>query len=182
MVPSGFFPKLTLPFVLPIGITLALLGLVGDAWPRNMAPGSGLKLAGLLATVVLAFAVWGSTIPSIADRRAHRMAALICGVTGLMGWPIWSVGIMPSINGLALGPERTVMMILDRTEATPTKNSRKRNHWAWLRPASPGVGAAEGRYFIPVIIYQRWNEENPRTVKVTTAEGLLGAQVVTRYE
>jgi hypothetical protein len=74
------------------------------------------------------------------------------------------------------------MMILDRTEATPIKNSRKRNHWAWLRPASPSSGAAEGRYFIPDTIYERWNEENPRTVKVTTAEGLLGAQVVTRYE
>jgi hypothetical protein len=181
-VPPSFFPKLTLPFVLPIAITLALAGLVGEAWPRTIAPGSGLTLAGLLATAVIAFGVWRWAVRSAADRRAHRMAALVCGVTGLMGWPVWSVGIMPSINGMALSPEQTVTMTLERTETTPVKNSRSRNHWAWLHPASPGSEAGAGRYFIPEATYQRWNEENPRTVRVTIAEGLLGAQVVTRYE
>jgi len=182
IVPPSFFPKLALPFALPIAITLALVVLVGEAWPRNIAPGSGLKLAGLLATAVLAYGVWWWAVRSIPDRRAHRMAALVCGVTGLMGWSVWSVGIMPSINGMALGPEQTVTMTLERTEATSIKNSRKQHHWAWLQPASPGSAAGDGRYFIPEATYQRWNEENPRSVRVTIAEGLLGAQVVTRYE
>jgi hypothetical protein len=34
LVPPSFFPKLMLPFVLPIAITLALVGLVGEAWPQ----------------------------------------------------------------------------------------------------------------------------------------------------
>ncbi|MFM7377004.1 MAG: hypothetical protein ACKO1O_02555 [Erythrobacter sp.] len=182
VVPPSFFAKLALPFALPIASTLALVVLVGEAWPRNIAPGSGLKLAGLLATAVLAYGVWLVTVRSIPDRRAHQMAALVCGVTGLMGWPVWSVGIMPSINGLALGPEQTVTMILDRTEATSIKHSREQNHWAWLHPASPGGAVGAGRYFIPEATYQRWNLENPRSVRVTIAEGLLGAQVVTRYE
>jgi hypothetical protein len=182
LVPPSFFPKLALPFALPIAVTLALAVLVGEAWPRNIAPGSGLKLAGLLATAVLAYGVWWWTIRSIADRRAHRMAALVCGVTGLIGWPVWSVGIMPSMNGMMLGPEQSVPMILERTEATSIKHSSKQHHWVWLRPASPGSAAGAGRYFIPEAAYQRWNRDTPRTVSVTIAEGLLGAQVVTRYE
>jgi len=182
IVPPSFFPKLALPFALPIAITLALVVLVGEAWPRNIAPGSGLKLAGLLATGILASGVWWWAVRAIADRRAQQMAALVCGVTGLMGWPVWSVGIMPSINGMMLGAEQTVTMTLERTEATSIKNSRERHHWAWLQPASPGSAAGAGRYFIPEATYQRWTEENPRNVRVSIAEGLLGAQVVIRYE
>ncbi len=182
LVPPSFFPKLMLPFVLPIAITLALVGLVGEAWPRNIAPSSGLKLAGLLATAVLASGVWWWAVRAIADRRAHQMAAVVCAVTGLMGWPVWSVGIMPSINGMALGPEQSVTMTLERTEATSIKNSSKQHHWAWLQPASPDSAAGAGRYFISEATYQRWNEEQPRSVTVTIAEGLLGAQVVVRYE
>jgi hypothetical protein len=181
-VPPSFFPKLALPFALPIAVTLALAGLVGEAWPRNIAPGSGLKLAGLLATAVLAYGVWWWAVRSIPDRRAQQMAAVVCGVTGLMGWPVWSVGIMPSINGMALEPEQSVTMILERTESTSIKQSRERHHWAWLQPALPGSAAGAGRYFIPEAVYQRWSMENPRNVRVSIAEGLLGAQVVTRYE
>jgi hypothetical protein len=171
-----------LPFAIPICLTLVLALSVGEDWPRNIAPGSGLKLAGLLATAVTALAAWFIAIRHIADRRAHQMAALVCGISGLMGWPVWSVGIMPSVNGMSLGPEQSVRMILERTEDTRVSRSRRRNHWAWLQPASPGGEAGAGRYFIPEATYMRWNETRPATVTVTVAQGLLGAQVATRFE
>lgn len=182
VVPPGFVVKLLLPFATPVAVTLLLVVLVGEAWPRNIAPGSGLKLTGFIATAITSLMVWRVAVTGIADRWAHRFAALLAGVTGLMGWPVWSVGVLPSVNGARLGPAQTVAMALERTEISTVSRSRRLNHWAWLHPASPDSPAAAGRYFIPEDAYSRWNETHPRSVRVTIASGLLGAQVVTGFE
>lgn len=106
----------------------------------------------------------------------------MCAVTGIMGWPVWSVGVLPSVNGISLGPPGATRMTLERTEVTTVSKSRTLNHWAWLRPLSPDGEAGTERYFIPKATYQQWNNQRPRTVTVTTASGLLGAQVVIGYQ
>ncbi len=181
-MPQSFFLKLLLPFVVPFVLTMALVVLVGEDWPRNIAPGSGLKLAGLVASAVTVLIAWRFATRDIADRRAHAFAALLCGVVGLMGWPVWSVGVLPSINGVSLAPSEMVRMRLERTQTTTVSRSTKLNHWAWLRPLSPDPAAEAGRYFIPEETYARWNQNQPEIVTVTRARGLFGAQVVTGYE
>lgn len=180
VVPSSFFAGLLLPFAIPMLLTAALVIFVGAGWPRNIAPGSGLKLAGLCVTVLTSLAVWMLITRHIGDRRARKAAALICGAVGLLGWPVWSVGVLPSVNGFSLGPQQSHRMVLDRVEVTTVSRSSARNHWAWLRPDSPD--ALAGRYFIPEAIYAQWSRKQPAVVTVTMAPGLLGAQVVTGYE
>lgn len=181
-VPQSFLPKLLLPFAVPILATMVLVVVVGDDWPRNIPPGSGLKLAGFVASAVTALIVWRFATRSIADRRARVFAALVCGVVGLMGWPVWSIGVLPSVNGAILAPAQSVQMRLERTQTTTVSRSRRLNHWAWLRPLPPAPAAEGGRYFIPEETYARWNRDQPDMVTVTRARGLLGAQVVTGYE
>jgi hypothetical protein len=182
IVPPSFFAKLMLPFAIPMVVTLALVVLVGESWPRNIAPGSGLKLAGFSASALTGAIVWHRITRGHADQRVHKIAALLCAVTGLMGWPVWSLGVLPSFNGIRLGPPEAVRMALERTEVTTVSKSSQLNHWAWLRPASPETEAEAGRYFIPEATYQQWASERPRTVTVTFAHGLLGARVVVGYQ
>lgn len=163
-------------------LTAALVILVGESWPRNIAPGSGLKLPGFGASVLTSLMVWWLITRSIGDRRVHKMAAVMCGVVGLMGWPVWTVGVLPSANGFSHGRQESVRMALIRTEITTISRSRAFNHWAWLRPEVSTTGPKEGRYFISEQTYQRWNERRPSTVNVTISEGLLGAQIVTGYD
>jgi hypothetical protein len=163
-------------------LTTALVILVGESWPRNIAPGSGLKLPGFGASALTSLIVWRSITRSMGDKRVYKMAAVMCGVVGLMGWPVWSVGVLPSVNGFSFGSQESVRMTLTRTEITTVSRSRAVNHWAWLRPEVPTARARAGRYFISEQIYQRWNDQRPSTVNVTISEGLLGAQIVTGYE
>ncbi len=181
-MPQSFFPKLLLPLVVPFVVTIVLVFMVGEDWPRNIAPGSGLKLAGFVASAAVCLIAWRFATRAVADRRAHMFAALLCGVVGLMGWPVWSVGVLPSVNGFSLAPAQTVRMRLERTQTSTVTRSTKLNHWAWLRPLAPGPAAEAGRYFIPEQTYARWNRDQPDIVTVTRARGLLGAQVVTGYE
>ena len=180
-VPASFFAKLMLPFALPILLTFALLIVVGDRWPRDIAPGSGLKLAGLMASAFTAAAVWHFMVRGQPDTRVRKFAALACLVTGLMGWPVWSVGLLPSANGAALGAERSVQMVLDRTETTTRSKSRALNYWAWLKPGAEDAPLQSGRYFIPQARHDDWSQRRPATVEVTYAEGALGAVVITGY-
>ena len=180
-VPASFLGKLLLPFAVPILLTLALLLLVGDRWPRDIAPGSGLKLAGLCASALVAFAVWRFVVRDVTDKRARKFAALLCALTGLMGWPVWSVGVLPSLNGSNLSGERTVRMALERIEATRKSKSRGYYHWAWLKADSDNFGVRSGRYFISEGIYDLWGREAPAMVDVTVAQGALGALVVTGF-
>lgn len=182
IVPPTFFVKLLLPFAIPKLLTTALVILVGESWPRNIAPGSGLKMWGFGASVLTSLIVWRFITLGIRDTRVHKVAAVMCGVVGLMGWPVWSVGVLPSVNGFSFGSQESVRMTLTRTEITTVSRSRAFNHWAWLRPEVPTARAKAGRYFISEQIYQRWNDQRPSTVNVTISEGLLGAQIVTGYE
>jgi hypothetical protein len=182
IVPPTFFVKLLLPFAIPMLLTAALVIFVGESWPRNIAPGSGLKLPGFGASVLTSLIVWQFITRSFGDKRVHKMAAIMCGVVGLMGWPVWSVGALPSLNGFSLGPRESVRMTLTRTEITTVSRSRAVNHWAWLQPEVPTARARAGRYFISEQTYQRWNNQRPSTVNVNISEGLLGAQIVTGYE
>ncbi len=181
IVPPTFFAKALLPFAVPILLTFALLLLVGEAWPRNIAEGSGLKLAGFIATAVTSLLAWHFVTRGVADGRVQKAAALLCGVAGLMGWPVWSVGIMPSVNGASFGPAQTVRMVLERTAATTVSRSNRLNHWAWLRPEAEDSPVQAGRYFIPEEAYRDWTARQPGTVSMTIARGMLGAEVVTGY-
>ncbi|RNJ61345.1 MAG: hypothetical protein EDM03_15990 [Porphyrobacter sp. IPPAS B-1204] len=180
-VSPRFFALVLLPFAIPVLLTFALVAFVGEDWPRTMVPGSGLKLAGFVATALTSLLVWRLMTRGITDARVRMATVLLCGVVGLMGWPVWSVGIMPSVNGYSLGQPQTVPMVLERTESTPVSRSSQRNHWVWLRPKAPGSPAGPGRYFIPEDLYESWNRQPPGTVNVTIAEGMLGAVVVTGY-
>ena len=180
-VPASFFVKMMLPFALPILLTLVLVLTVGDRWPRDIAPGSGLKLAGLLASALTAIAVWRHIVRGLTDPLAHKFAAALCPVTGLMGWPVWTVGLLPSANGAALESERSVRMVLDRTETTTRSKSRELNYWAWLKPGAEDAPLQSGRYFIPQATHDDWSSRRPAAVEVTYAEGALGAVVITGY-
>lgn len=181
VVPAGFFPKLMLPFAAPILLTLLLALLVGETVPRTIAPGSGLKLAGLCCAAAIAAIAWRWSIRCIEDRRAHTFAALACTVTGLLGWPVWTVGILRSVNGLSLHGTQTVRMTLERTEVTTVRRSRRLNHWAWLKPDTAGSIAGPGRYVIPGSVHAGWASRQGSEVTLTVAQGLLGAVVVIGY-
>lgn len=182
IVPPTFFVKVLLPFAIPMLLTAALVILVGESWPRNIAPGSGLKMFGFGASALTSLIIWRFITRRIEDMRILKVAAAICGVAGLMGWPVWTVGVLPSVNGFSVGSQASVRMTLMRTDITTISRSRAVNHWAWLRPEVPTARAKAGRYFISEQTYQRWNDQHPSTVKVTISEGLLGAQIVTGYE
>lgn len=180
--PQNLFAKVLLPFALPILLTIALLLLVGNHWPRDIAPGSGLKLAGLCATAITAIMVWRNATARLDDHQVRGFAALLCALTGLMGWPVWSVGVLPSLNGANLHSQSTVRMTLERTEVTHKSKSRELYYWAWLKADRANRLAGSGRYFISREIYERLQKTSPATVDVTVAQGLLGAQIVRGYD
>lgn len=155
-----------------------LLALTAD-WPRDIAPGSGLKLAGLGATVATALVAWGISIRGQEHPRTRRISALFCGMVALLAWPLWSVGVLPSVNGAVLRDPFEVEMLLQRTEATRQRRSPDYHHWAWLAAPKEGGGLPSGRYFIPETTYDRLTAERPATITAEGATGLLGAVVVT---
>lgn len=180
-VPASFFVKLLLPFALPILVTAVIAVSIGNDWPRHIAPPSGLKLAGFCAMAITGFLVWCLVVRGVEDNRAHKFAAILCVVTSLMGWPVWSVGVLPSVNGLALGVEETVPMTFVRTEWTHKSKSRDRYHWVWLRTERQAAPIASGRYFISADTYRDLSSRQPEMVEVQVARGFLGAMVVTAY-
>lgn len=181
-ISAGLPAKLLLPFALPILATFALLFLVGNQWPRDIAIGSGLKMPGLCVAALSAFVIWWWSVRQIQDRRIRAFAAIFCGVTGLMGWPVWTVGILPSVNGSILSQPSHVPMTLDRVEMTPKSKSRGFYHWAYLKTTNSNSAIQSGRYFISEVDYQRLDSSKPTAVDVTVAQGLLGAYVVLGYE
>ena len=181
-VAQGALAKSVLPFAVPILLTFGLLLLVGDRWPRDVAPGSGLKLAGFFATVITACAVWHHAVGRVEDRKARQFVALVCALTGLMGWPVWSVGVLPSINGSVQRNHHTVRMTLERTEVTHASKSRNLYHWAWLRADGGTHARLSGRDFITGALYESLGNASSAQVDVTFAEGLLGAQTVLGFD
>lgn len=104
IVPPIFFVSLIFPLLVPMALTLFLILLIGESWPRNIAPGSGLKLVGLGTTAFTSFLA--------------KAGVVLAAKAGLMGWPIWSVGFLPSINAFSVENQRSVRMTLQRTPAT----------------------------------------------------------------
>ncbi|KPF92233.1 hypothetical protein IP81_09585 [Novosphingobium sp. AAP83] len=181
-MPQSLFVKAVLPFAAPILLTFALVLLVGNHWPRDIAPGSGLKLAGLIATAATAFVAWRYSAAQLDEPKACKFAALLCAVTALLGWPVWSVGVLPSVNGAIVRGQSTVHMTLERTEVTHASKSRKLYYWAWLKPDQSDAVIGSGRYFISEDVYNRLEKTSPATVKVTVGQGLLGARIVLGYD
>ena len=177
-VPRGWHVKAILPFALPIIVTFALLILVGDRWPRDIAPGSGLKLAGFGVAVVTSYIVWYFTVRGVKEPSVRRFIAIFCGVTGVMGWPVWSTGVLPSINGAVLAEVNSARMTVERTEKTHKSKSRDYYHWAWLESENGHYSSLSGRYFITEDLYLKLNNNAPPNVDVSFAQGLLGANVV----
>lgn len=169
----------SLPITFPFVLVLVQILTIGDVWPRAIAPGSGLKMWGLIASALTAACVWLVIARTARDKRLVHFAALFCVMTGLMGWPFWSAGLLPSVNGSALGPERTLSMRLDRLEATRQSRQKTLFYWAWLAPQEGDSGLKAGRYFIPEDVHSRWTASTPDNVQITYARGALGALVVT---
>jgi len=181
VVRPSLLAKVVLPMAIPALFTLGLALTVGNSWPRTIAPGSSLKLAGLVATAVTAAAIWRHIAAASPDPRVGKMAGVLCLVTGLMGWPVWSAGVLPSINGIALDQPQTVRMGFVRTEQTTISRSRERNHWVWLNADRARGELPAGRYLITAELDRQWTGTPPQAVVVTIARGLLGAQVITGY-
>lgn len=181
-VPQSLFAKVVLPFAVPILLTFALLLLVGNHWPRDIAVGSGLKLTGLVTTAMTAFAVWRYSVAQIDERKVRKFAALLCAITALLGWPVWSVGVLPSVNGMVVRNQSTVRMRLEKTEVTHASKSRELYHWAWLKADRSDAVISSGRYFISEEVYERFEKTSPATVEVAVGEGLLGARIVLGYD
>ena len=180
-LPPGLFLKLLLPFVLPFPLVLLLIFTVGEAWPRSIAPGSGLKLTGFVVSALTAACAWYSAVQSVTDERTRTFAMLFCAITGLMGWPMWTVGVLPSINGARLEPSSTTAMRIERLYITRPSKGRGFHHWAVLETRNADALIESGRYFIPQSRYEEWRMHRPETVKVVHARGALGAEVVTAF-
>ena len=129
-----------------------------------------------------AFGVWRYSIAQLSEPKARKFAAVLCAVTALLGWPVWSVGFLPSVNGAIVRGQSTVRMTLERTEVTHASKSRELYHWALLKPDRSDAVIGSGRYFISEDVYNRLQETSPATVGVTVGQGLLGARIVLGYD
>ena len=180
-VAASFQLTMALPFVLPVALSLIIFVTIGESWPRNIAPGSGLRLPDLMASVVIATLTWHQMVRILACERLRRFAAIACAATGLMGWPIWTVGVLPSINGAMLDQEQVEPMRLGGLDVTRSAKSST-YYSAWLEPVDPNAPIDGGRYVISEVVYQRLASRKPAGVKVAYAKGLLGAQVIIDYQ
>ncbi len=168
------------PFAVPIITTFALL-LAGNHFPRNIAADSSLGLAGFVASIAVMIVVNIAVAKQWRDPSARKFALAISALTSLMAWPVWTVGVSPSINGIATGPSQTSPMRLTRLDVTHASKSQKLYYWATLDPDMPQSLIGAGRYFIPFETYEQWQKAAPRTVRVSHATGLLGAEIVLGY-
>ena len=183
-LPATFLLKTALPFVLPVALTFifVILHTVGKGWPISIAPGSGLMFPGLIASAMFSTLAWRITGGHFDDKQVRKLAAIICAVTGLMGWPIWTKGVLPSINGAFLGQEHVEPMRLGKLDVSRPKGGRgSPNYSVGLEPVHPGGAIDGGRYYISEEVYQRLESQKPVAISVAHARGVLGAVVVTDY-
>ncbi len=169
------------PFLIAIVATMLLVLFVGDDIPRNIAYGSSLAAWGLATAIISAvipFAILRNKWPQPVMRR---MALGLCGIGAFMSWPVWTMGILPTINGMHIGTLQTSEMRLDRLETSHASKSRKIYHWAYLQPVSPTAALDGGRYFVSANEHRRWSKTRPQTIQISHVTGLLGAQIVTAY-
>lgn len=178
VIPGRVLLTAVFPAAVPVVLMLGLLLLNRHEQTAQVAPGSGLKGAGLAAAALTSALVAVPAMRGVVEGAMRRVMVVLCLGVGLMGWPIWTLGVMPWVNGLVLEEPRSIPMRLDRLEITTVSRSREVNHWAWLAPVEPGGGLAGGRYFIPMELHDRLAAGKPTTLTVEAARGLLGAEAV----
>lgn len=166
------------PFALAILSTFALVLIVGDRFPRQLAPGERLWPHGLGWTAAIGAVVAWALTRETADPRLLRALLGLCILTSLMAWPVWTLGLMPSLNGARVGTVQTTPMKLARLQTTPMSKGRGLHHWAHLEPAGSDPALARGRYFVDEAAHERWQRGGTRVVEVDHAVGLLDARVV----
>lgn len=171
-----------LPFPLAIGATFALVLLVGERFPRQLAPDATLAPAGLAMTLLAMGAILSVIWRQWTDDAPRRFALLLVTLTSLLAWPVWTIGIAPSVNGMRLGPQQaSTMRVVELTMSRASKG-RSIYYWARLRPADARSRVGAGRYFVPQHIHERWQARTGAEVTVRHATGLLGAETIISFE
>jgi hypothetical protein len=169
-----------LPFPLTIVMTFAAMLLVGERYPRQVASGSSLSWWGLGLSLTVFATVLLIVRQHWSEAGPRRFALALSGVTSLLAWPVWTTGILPSINGAMLGPHETSMMQVEKLTTSRAKGNRI-YHWATLRPLDNTSPIGAGRYFVPQDAYQRWQERPAQPARVIHAKGLLGARIAIAF-
>lgn len=189
----------SLPFFASGLITVLLLALTHQRIPAQLLPGESLAVHGLLAAALVGMgtALWHAHHTRHTGLR--RLGWLLMAATSLMAAPVLTMGLLPTLNGLRMGPPEKTPMVLTRLETTTVSKSRSLHHWAYLAPApqakTPGTpGATEapaepaplpvrsGRFFIDAPLHAQWQAAPPATVTVVHARGLLGARARLGFE
>ena len=166
------------PFALSILVTFLVFLIAGNRIPRQLVPGASLALPGLTLSGLVFLAVAWVMRNRTPHAKLRKFGALLAGVCTLMSAPVWTIGVLPTVNGLATGSVASTVMHLEKLETTTVSKSRRLNHWAHLRPLGSGAPLSGGRYFVSQADYTAWQESRPRTITVNHATGLLGAETV----
>lgn len=170
-----------LPVVIALCSTFAVVLAGPNRFPRSIAAGSSLAVPGLVASVIVSLILFG-VLWRLRSRPQERQASMVLGIlASLISWPIWSSGVMPSINGFAVRQSSTTTMQLQRLEITHATKSREVYHWARLAPLAAESGLKQGRYFVPADRYDIWERHGAKTVEVRHGTGLLGAEIVLSF-
>ncbi len=170
-----------LPFPLAIAVTLMMVLAIGNRFPRNIAPNSSLVLPGLLVTLIVLLAILAYVHRRWVEPSAFHFTLVLGGITSLLAWPVWTMGVLPSVNGIRMEPERATMMRLSGLSTTTISKSRRLNYWATLEPAGSTSPLGAGRYLISQSLSERWQAQQVRQVRVTHRTGLLGAEVLITF-
>lgn len=167
-----------LPLPLAVLSTFLCLFAVGNQAPRDIAPGCSLALPGLVWSLAILGAMAAYVRTHWRETAARRLNLLVGGLMSLIAWPIWTLGPLPSINGLSLNPAATSSMRLDDLTTSTVSKSRRLYYWAHLRPISAERPIAAGRYLISQTISEALKARKGGEVEVRHATGLLGAEVI----
>lgn len=170
-----------LPFPLAILTTLAFVLTVGTHFPRDIAPGSSLILPGLLLSIAVLLVVMGRVRRRWSDPAPRRFSLILCVITSALAWPVWTTGILPSVNGIKLGAEQISTMRLAGLTTSHASKGRQIYYWARLQATSPASRIGSGRYFVPKAIHDGWQSRTGQEVAVVHATGLLGAETVLSF-
>lgn len=169
------------PFPISIVVTILAVLVVGEYFPRQIAPDSGVKLAGAVASVTVFVIVTRSIVRLGLDEAPRRFGIILALVTSLMAWPVWTLGIMPSLNGLSFGKEVTTPMRLVGLSISRPKKSRQIYYVARLEPFSDAAPIGQGRYYVPQAVYLEWERRGQGRVEVGHSRGLLGAEIALSF-
>lgn len=170
-----------LPFPLAILTTFLFVFTIGRRFPRDIAPGSSLMLPGVLLSIAVMLVTTAYVRRRWIEDAPRRFSLFLCALTSMMAWPVWTVGTLPSVNGMSLGEARTSGMRLERLTMSQASKGRRLYYWASLAPAVSPSRIGAGRYFVPKEIYDDWELRTGENVQVVHASGLLGAETLLDY-